>query len=540
MREHGSFSALRHLPQSIARAYRAFPRPSGWRRGMRRTGLVIALILVSLVGVGIGLRLGGNVQQDVGPFAARFELHPSVSGGTSVDIPPLGSLDLASHAGPAHLSLSLGALNQARAEQLVTRPNGIAEASDTAVPDIEDGLTRLILESVGAGILGAMILGALVFRRMSRVAICGGIALAIFAATGGIAWATFNPASIEEPRYQGLLTNAPAVIGDARSIANRFNAYQDELQSLVDNVGKLYGTVSTLPGYTPVPGTTTVLHISDLHLNVNAWPVIQTVVKEFRVNVVIDTGDINDWGTPMESSFVDSIHSLKVPYVYIRGNHDSDTTAHAVAKQPNAIVLENSIKTVDGITIAGIGDPRFTPDKETSEQTPPSVVPASGVTLATTIDASKTPVDVALVHDPASADALDGTVPLVLAGHLHKRDVYEMPAVPGKQRTLMMVEGSTGGAGLRGLQGEAPTPLEMDLLYFDPKHALQAYDSITLGGTGQTNVQLDRHIVTPAPPAPPASPSPSPSTPQPPSGQPPSPSVPPATSPSPSPSRPHS
>ncbi len=120
---------------------------------------------------------------------------------------------------------------------------------------------------------------------------------------------------------------------------------------------------------------------------------------------------------------------------------------------------------------------------------------ASGQRLATTIKASKTPVDIALVHDPASAAALSGTVPLILAGHLHKREIYEMPPVPGEQPTTMMVEGSTGGAGLRGLQGDTPTPLEMSVLYFDTSHMLQAYDEITLGGTGQSQVTLDRHLV---------------------------------------------
>jgi predicted phosphodiesterase len=484
-------------------------------RFIRNVGLVVALIVVSLAGVGLGLRLDGHVQQDVGPFSATFAVRPSLAGGTDVQIPPLGSLSVATHDGPAHMSLRLDSLDQARAENLV-KPNGVQIASDSAVPDVQDGVARLAFQSVGVSMLGAMVLAALVFRRRrwKRVAICGGIALATVAASGGIAFATFRPASIEEPKYDGLLTNAPAVIGDAHSIADRFDAYRDELQSLVNNVSKLYGTVNSLPVYSPTPGTIRVLHISDLHLNPSAWSVIETVVTEFHIDLVIDTGDLDDWGTTVESSFVAPIKKLKVPYVYIRGNHDSEITADAVKREPNAIVLENQIATVKGLRIAGIGDPRFTPDKASDEDIPDSAVVASGQTLAATIKASTQPVDIALVHDPASAGALDGTVPLVLAGHLHKREVYEMPAVPGAQKTLMMVGGSTGGAGLRGLQGETPTPLEMDVLYFDSSKTLQAYDEITLGGTGQSNVMINRHLASqepePAPlsPAPAASPTP--------------------------------
>jgi hypothetical protein len=62
--------------------------------------------------------------------------------------------------------------------------------------------------------------------------------------------------------------------------------------------------------------------------------------------------------------------------------------------------------------------------------------------------------------------------------------------------TLLMVEGSTGGAGLRGLQGEEPTPLTCTVLYLDPDTgALRAYDEITLGGLGETEVTIQRFVV---------------------------------------------
>ncbi|HZD97467.1 MAG TPA: metallophosphoesterase, partial [Micromonosporaceae bacterium] len=94
------------------------------------------------------------------------------------------------------------------------------------------------------------------------------------------------------------------------------------------------------------------------------------------------------------------------------------------------------------------------------------------------------------------------------------RETEYLPAVTGEQKTLMLVEGSTGGAGLRGLQGETPTPLEMSVLYFDTSHTLQAYDQITLGGTGESQVTLDRHLISAdTPPTAPPLPVPSTSSP---------------------------
>jgi predicted MPP superfamily phosphohydrolase len=467
----------------------------------RRFALGLAIVAVTLAGIVLGMALGARVQSSIGPFQAELTLTPSVQGGTTVRVPPLGALDLRSHDGPTRLTIQLGSLDQRRVEALINDPASITRASQSAVRDVTNGMIRLGLRTVAAAVLGALILAALIFRNMRRVAWSGLLALAIVGGSLGLAAGTIRPHAIEEPRYEGLLVNAPALVGDARRIANDYTKYADQLQQLVSNVSKLYTTVSTLPLYQPAPGTTRVLHVSDLHLNPAAWPLMLTVVSQFNIDVVIDTGDMTDWGSEPEAGYVGSIAQLKKPYIFIRGNHDSAATAAAVDRQPNTTVLDNSITTVAGLSIAGIGDPRFTPDKATSpagsglsKQTAEKVIGA-GDQLAATIRASQQPVNIALVHDPASAGPLSGTCPLVLAGHIHQRQVSRLPQVPGATPTDLLVQGSTGGAGLRGLEGEKPTPLTMSVLYFDPQKRLQAYDDIRVGGTGQSQVNLERHVV---------------------------------------------
>ncbi|MFI7250827.1 metallophosphoesterase [Micromonospora chalcea] len=478
-------------------------RLAAWRpgHGLRRLGVVLALLAVTLGGIVVGTYAGGHVGTDIGPFRAELKLSPSLSGGTTVDIPPLGALLLDSHDGPAYLTVEVGALDQGRTEALIDDPASISRASQSAVQDVRDGVMRLGLRTLASAVLATLILAALVFRDVRRTAWAGGLALVITAGSLGVAATTLRPQAIEEPRYEGLLVNAPAIVGDARRIANDYTKYAEQLQRLVGNVSKLYTTVSALPVVQPSPGTTRVLHVSDMHLNPTGWQLIRTVVEQFGIDVVIDTGDMTDWGSEPEASFVGSIGLLKKPYVFIRGNHDSPRTAAAVAQQPNAIVLNNSITTVGGLTIAGIGDPRFTPDKETSPAgsgltaAVADQVIGAGEQLAATVEKSPRKVDIALVHDPASAGPLSGTCPLVLSGHTHARQVSKLPEVPGKQPTTLMVEGSTGGAGLRGLEGEKPTPLTMTVLYFDQQKLLQAYDEITVGGTGQSQVNLERHVI---------------------------------------------
>ncbi|MEV1287223.1 metallophosphoesterase [Micromonospora sp. NPDC049679] len=483
----------------------------------RRAGIALSVLTVALIGVVIGVLLGANTKANIGPFNAEMTIRPSLSGGTDVVIPPLGSLLLDSHDGPVHLSVQLGTLDQLRTRALIDDPAGIARASETAVQDVTRGIIRLGVRTLAVSVLCALLLAALVFRNVRRVAWSGLLALIITGGSLGIAGLTLRTQSIEEPRYEGLLVNAPAVVGDARRIANDYNMYSEQLQQLVGNVSRIYTTVSTLPLYDPAPGTKRVLQVSDLHLNPTAWQMIRTVVEQFNIDAVIDTGDITDWGSEPEGSFVSAIGALKVPYIFIRGNHDSARTAATVAGQRNAIVLDNSMTTVAGLTIAGIGDPRFTPDKETSpagsglSKSAAEQVMGTGERLANTIRASGQPVDIALVHDPESAGALSGVCPLVLAGHVHKREVRTLKQVPGAPPTRLLVEGSTGGAGLRGLEGEAPTPLSMSVLYFSKERTLQAYDDIQVGGTGQSQVTLERHVINDKNPVSPSgTPTPSP------------------------------
>jgi predicted phosphodiesterase len=495
----------------VARIYR--------HRWARRARLGAAVALVSIGGVIIGTMLLAHTNINVGPFRAEMSISPSFLGGTEVDIPPLGSLHLDSHDGPIHLKVDLGSLDQSRTEALIDDPTAISSAGENAVDDVRTGVLRLGVRTLGIAVLSALFLAALIFRNVRRVAAAGVTALVVTAGSLGLAAGTLRPESIAEPRYEGLLVNAPAVVGDARRIADNYGRYADQLQQIVSNVSRLYTTVSTLPVYQPAGNTTRILHVSDLHLNPSSWGLIRTVVQTFDIDAVVDTGDMVDWGSAAETSYASSIPSVGVPYIYVRGNHDSTAIQAAVTRQRGAVVLDNQITTIDGLTIAGIGDPEFTPDKTTTEQPADTADAAdsplfnAGEQLATTVRAHGTRVDLAMVHDPAMALPLSGMVPLVLAGHLHHREVSTLaaptpdpsasaaPAPSGAagaqtpMSTSLMIEGSTGGAGLRGLEKDKPTPLTLSVLYFDENHDLKAYDDIELGGTGQSNVEMQRNVV---------------------------------------------
>src|SRR5262249_18000650 len=152
----------------------------------------------------------------------------------------------------------------------------------------------------------------------------------------------------------------------------------------------------------------------------SVWPIMRTIIKQYNVDIVVDTGDIADHGTAAEAAFVKPIGSLGVPYIYVRGNHDSSLIQDAVAAEPNAIVLDGNAVTVDGLRFMGSGDPEFTPDQLTEPSS--EEVVEQGKELAQAAARLGKPVDVFMVHDPTAAPPLADSGPLVLAGHVHQRE----------------------------------------------------------------------------------------------------------------------
>ncbi|MGW0812742.1 metallophosphoesterase family protein [Streptomyces viridiviolaceus] len=522
----------RSAPRALVRRHRTRPAPTAVELGRRPRPWprALGLVAVVLVGAWLGLLIVGNVRVPVGPMNTTMTLRPSFTGGTKINVSPLGALQLDSHVAPVRLDVNVDQLDPDRAQALVDHPERLSGLQDEVARDVEHGTLDLAVRSCVAVVAGATALGLAVYRRPRRALAAGGLAFTLLVASGGTAYATWNPDSVLEPRFSGLLSSAPSLVGDARSIVTEFDVYQKELARLVTNVTKLYDVTSTLPAYQPDPTTIRVLHVSDIHLNPASWKIIASLVEQYKVNVIVDSGDTMDHGTAAENGFLDPIEDLGAPYVWVRGNHDSLITQRYLGGLKNVHVLDDGrARTVAGLRFAGIGDPQFTPDRARKPGAEASQELA-GARLASALRdqrAAGTPVDVAIAHEPSAAREVDGEVPLVLAGHVHHEDMKVM-----KYGTRLRIEGSTGGSGLRAVEGKYPDPIQASILYFDrDTRRLQAWDQIKLGGLGLTTAEVSRHL--PRENQPGATPSPTDGSPSPADGTPspgsPSPSPAPAT-----------
>ncbi|HLS03443.1 MAG TPA: metallophosphoesterase, partial [Actinomycetales bacterium] len=327
---------------------------------------------------------------------------------------------------------------------------------------------------------------------------------------GATTAATFDSDSLAQPQFEGLLSQAPYISTAGLDAMDRLESYRSGLSDFVQSVTALYTTAENLPVLPHDEDITVVLHVSDIHLNPLAYDLIEQLVPQFHVNMVLDTGDVTSWGTEAESATLAPIGRLNVPYVFVAGNHDSALTAQTIASYPNAVVLNDEVKTVAGITWAGIADPRFLPDDNSGDgvglAAGKQMVAQATEKLAETVmtynnEHPDAPVDVAAIHDPSALGPLFGEVPLILSGHYHRR-IDRLDATGTRVRS----EGSTGGAGItsRGLERLSegdPVPMEASLLYFaaggEREGQLLAYDEITVGGLGLASVNLSRTIIDP-------------------------------------------
>jgi predicted phosphodiesterase len=465
--------------------------PSPTRR--RRVAARLRVPLFAAVGACLALFLAGRVEARLGPFDTTVSARPSIAGYTAVRLAPLGSIELDTHDSPLGIELRVDELRLDEAERIARDPTVLDSLEDDIANDARRALLFLALRGLVVAVIGGCIAAFAVSPRLRSLVIGAVTGTALAALLGVTTIATFDAEAVVEPRYSGLLTVAPTAVGDVEGVVERFGEYRAQLTELVGNVVTLYRAAQGLPTFDPDDGTVRVLHVSDIHLNPQAFDLIDLLVDQFDIDAVADTGDITDWGTELETRLLHRIEEVGVPYVWVRGNHDSAITQRAVASQSNAVVLDHEAATVAGIRFWGVADTRYTPNKDrpTGKDAERDQAEAFAPQVAELLADDEPPdVDVVMVHDARMAGEIGGTVPLVLAGHTH---TASEDTIDG---TRLLVEGSTGGAGLRTLQGEEPEPLTCSVLYFDPvTDRLVAYDRIIVRGLGEAGARIERHVL---------------------------------------------
>jgi predicted phosphodiesterase len=498
-------------------------RPWSFRRlvaaSTRRARPAVRILIPALIGLGgawIGMMVAGRQTVVMGPFHVQLEANFG-RGDTVIRLPPFGSLSADTHRAPLHVTATLQNVDIPQLTASVSH-GGVSQLVEQTQQKALNAIEPFALRLFAVAMAGAIASGIVVFRgRWRPVAIAALAALVLAGGSELTAYATFRPSAFAQPRFSGSLVLAHQLLGPVEQATGRLQDFTEELSRIVASAARVYGSIGDFPGSTG--GEIRVLHISDIHLSPLGMEFARELARAFNVDFVVDTGDITSFGSPAENLILSSIPSFGVPYVFVRGNHDSLGLQEAIARLKNVHVLDGNTVTIDGIEIYGRGDPAFTPNKLAAldDQQVAAIVRAAAPQVNADVAALARPPDIVAVHDDRMAQGLAGLVPLVISGHFHVTHAYVV------RGTQYLQVGSTGGAGANVFLQTGGIPLEAQILSFVPGSPprLIAYDDIQQSPeTGSLTVTRHllaegegRLVLTPPPPS--TSPSPTFPTPSP-------------------------
>jgi len=229
--------------------------------------------------------------------------------------------------------------------------------------------------------------------------------------------------------------------------------------------------------------------ISDMHLRDN-YPSLQPVLDYNNVNLIINTGDETETGTPgdlhLYPEYIPSIENIttKIPMLWTEGNHDSKTVAAQMAAIPGVTVLDHSEVNAFGLEIGGLADALSYTDGLMPD--PQIAIDAAKVAANTINPSSK--FDIILSHEPPAAETLADALGsnrdrLTISGHTHKQ------ALDTSNKTFHITEGSTGRGGL--FEIERNEPEEFSILSVGPDCQFTEITRYQIGDTvSDSHVQV--------------------------------------------------
>lgn len=451
---------------------------------------VVLPVAVGLVGAWLGMVVAGGDTIRLDPFTV--DVQASVGRGeTAVALPPFGRVRADTHTAPLRITATLREVDVRRLGQV---PRGVSTSDLAAAVEREAraAAPRYALRLLGVAAGGALGLALLVHRKdLRRVGIAVATALVLVGAAETAAWRTYRPDAFAEPTFSGALTLAPRLIGSVGEVGERIDEFRAELARIVDGAVRAYTTIET-DGAAP-GDEVRVLHVSDIHLSPLGIDFALAIARGFDVDAVLDTGDLTSYGTPAEELILSQIPRFDRPYVFVRGNHDTVELQDAMADGvPNAVVLDGTAESVDGLLVYGLGHPVFTEDATSDVGHPEFVRRAEEAVDRIRSDLGGLPrdPDIVAVHDDRMTEGLSGRVPVVASGH------YHASRTSVRDRTIFLRVGSTGGAGVNVFSAEGGVPLSAEILTFrrGPDPELVAYDRIEQSPL-QGNLTVRRHRV---------------------------------------------
>ena len=456
-------------------------------RHRRRLAVGAALLVVGAVAGAVGFSLQPAVSGEVGPGTVTVDA--GLGGdGTVIDVPPLGQVVADTHAGPLAFDARLDRIDLDQASVVVRESDPAGVLRQQIESDLRPLLGRLARQSILVAVISGSVAGLLLPRRRARsVALVVGGAVSFVVVSGGVALNTFDPASFDEPRFEGALERAPDIIGAVQRRIDDVGDVESRLGALSDRVVGLYRTVEADAGSVATTSDTTILHVSDIHSNPVGIELVEETARRFGVDAIVDTGDLTSFGNQIEVAVVDRIAGVDTPYYVVPGNHD-DAEIRAALRDAGVRVLDAGVASIGGVEVLGVGDNTFTADNDVETAVHRRRLAVSATRIRAL--AVRTRPDIIAVHNSKQLEESLGTFDVGLAGHVHE------PRLAYDGGSVVIHAGSAGATGVGALMTDDDLPYEMQLLHFEDDR-LVAVDRLAFDGTDGA-FKMQRLLIDPS------------------------------------------
>lgn len=427
----------------------------------------------------------------VGPGIVRARVGPSLHPNTSLVVPPLGAISVDSHRSPVVAEFKIDQLDLDAVQRILTSDSGVVPTEQSARSDVVHLLLWHSLRVLGAALMTGAVVGAAVRGHHHIKLALLGAGTAVVGATVALAltWLTFNVDSFKQPTYTGQLQRAPQVIAAVQRQMQNLSGVRERISVLSTQLEQLYAQASA-PTDVSTALETTILHVSDIHLNPVGVEITRDLATQFKVDGIIDSGDLTTFGNSIESRIADLIGDMPAPYYFVPGNHDSFETRQLLAARHNIKVLDGTTAEIAGVKVLGIADPTFTATNEVSTAQAEKIKRSHTGEVASKTAAEQP--DILAVHDPIQAADVKGETPLVIAGHVHQR------SMTSKNGTRILTVGSTGATGLGSFTEDSGRRYEAEILHLQ-QGRLTGIDYIEMDGV-KGSFRVDHQTMTPIKP----------------------------------------
>lgn len=429
-----------------------------------------AILTISVIfGIAAASMIGSQTYP-IGPLGVQVSWSWSRLGETHLVFPPLGEVHARTHLTPVRLNASLMSIDLSRLKDFVESPGRLEDLSHTIIHMSRGAALSFVSRLIAIAAVSSGMVAWLLTSQAQRASLTqrasfsmmwkgAGSAALLIGLMSVLTSLTFRVDAFKSPTYRGALSSAPWLIEAVQEGIAKSAVLEERLATLSVNIYQMYEQVERLvPPLAIAEADVVLLHVTDFHNHPAAARVTLEFASAFDVDFIINTGDLTEYGTFLEAEIVDKIRETPVPYYFVSGNHETPELLERISLMPELTLLDGREVTQAGVRILGIGDP--------GAQSPlahaMSIAQAREIAdqLNQSLSAMAAPPDIVAVHNFRVAESIrPGLVPLVVYGHSHT------PSVFFRGGTAYVNAGTTGGAGIRGIEAPEPVRISLAVIY---------------------------------------------------------------------------